>query len=71
MFNKKWVRVFFFSFHIFGVVLINNLVIAFIINSFLQHLKAKSAGSTEEKQGEKSKVTNGAKTSASPTKAMI
>jgi hypothetical protein len=65
MFNKKWVRVFFFS------VLINNLVIAFIINSFLQHLKAKSAGSTEEKQGEKSKVTNGAKTSASPTKAMI
>jgi len=37
----KMVRLFFFSFHILGVVLVNNLVIAFVINSFLSHLRAK------------------------------
>lgn len=36
--QAKWVRWFFLSFHILGVVLVNNLVIAFIINAFLQQL---------------------------------
>jgi hypothetical protein len=34
-----WVRLFFLSFHVLGVILVNNLVIAFIINAFLQQLK--------------------------------
>lgn len=34
--QTKWVRLFFFSFHLFGVILVNNLVIACIINKFLQ-----------------------------------
>jgi len=36
--QAKWVRLFFLAFHIFGVILVNNLVIAFIINAFLQEL---------------------------------
>jgi two pore calcium channel protein, plant len=31
----KWVRFYFFSFHFAGVVLVNNLVVAFFINAFL------------------------------------
>jgi len=34
----KWVRLYFLSFHVFGVILVNNLVIAFIINSFMAQL---------------------------------
>jgi len=34
--GHKWVRWFFFAFHFFGVILVNNLVIAFFINAFLQ-----------------------------------
>lgn len=33
--EAKWVRFFFLSFHVCGVILANNLVTAFIINSFL------------------------------------
>ena len=36
--ETKWVRLFFLSFHILGVVLVNNLVIAFIISNFLTQL---------------------------------
>lgn len=36
--ESKRVRLFFLAFHIFGVILVNNLVIAFIINKFLQQL---------------------------------
>jgi len=36
--QSKSVRLFFLAFHIFGVILVNNLVIAFIINKFLQQL---------------------------------
>lgn len=36
--EAKWVRFFFLGFHIVGVILVNNLVIAFIINKFLQQL---------------------------------
>jgi two pore calcium channel protein, plant len=44
--QAKWVRLFFLSFHVIGVILVNNLVIAFIINKFLQqmaHSKQESA----------------------------
>jgi two pore calcium channel protein len=37
--EAKWVRLFFISFHVCGVILVNNLVIAFIINSFLTQLQ--------------------------------
>ena len=36
--GNRWVRLYFVLFHIFGVVLVNNLVIAFIINAFFQQL---------------------------------
>jgi hypothetical protein len=36
--QARWVRCFFILFHILGVVLINNLVIAVVINSFMEHL---------------------------------
>mmetsp|Transcript_23342 Transcript_23342/g.64916 ORF Transcript_23342/g.64916 Transcript_23342/m.64916 type:complete len:229 (+) Transcript_23342:1012-1698(+) len=35
--GSKWVRLFFIAFHVFGVIMVNNLVIAFIINEFLTH----------------------------------
>jgi Ion transport protein len=38
----KWVRWYFICFHVLGVILVNNLVIAFVINNFMQqfsHLK--------------------------------
>lgn len=36
--QSRWVRLFFFSFHICGVVLVNNLFIAFVVNAFFQEL---------------------------------
>jgi len=36
--QSKWVRLYFLAFHVLGVILINNLVVAFIINAFLQQL---------------------------------
>jgi len=33
--EQKWVRFFFLSFHILGVIMVNNLVIAFVITNFL------------------------------------
>jgi two pore calcium channel protein len=48
--QSKWVRLFFLCFHVFGVILVNNLVIAFIINKFLlqmAHLKHQSAVDVE------------------------
>lgn len=50
----KWVRLFFFSFHMVGVVIINNVVIAFIINAFFQQLKTLNdrKGWEEQVQGE-------------------
>ena len=33
--DAKWVRLYFLSFHILGVILVNNLVIAFVISNFL------------------------------------
>ena len=46
--GAKWVRLFFLSFHLVGVVLVNNLVVAFIISSFLEHLTNYRERSTEE-----------------------
>jgi len=34
--ERKWVRLFFLAFHFSGVIVVNNLVIAFFINAFLQ-----------------------------------
>lgn len=36
--EAKWARLFFLSFHIMGVILVNNLVIAFVISNFLTQL---------------------------------
>ena len=41
--KPKMVRFFFFSFHIVGVVLVNNIVMAFVINAFLSHLRDKKS----------------------------
>jgi hypothetical protein len=46
--EAKWVRLFFFAFHIFGVAMINNLVVAFIINAYFQQLKNINHRSEEE-----------------------
>jgi len=46
--QSRWVRLYFLAFHILGVILINNLVIAFIINAFLQQLAIFQAQSNEE-----------------------
>jgi hypothetical protein len=34
--ERKWVRWYFFTFHFFGVILVDNLVVAFFINAYLQ-----------------------------------
>jgi hypothetical protein len=44
----KWVRLFFFCFHVLGVILVNNLVIAFIINAFLQQFQFHASNSEED-----------------------
>lgn len=33
--EEKWCRLFFIAFHVIGVILVNNLVTAFVINSFM------------------------------------
>ena len=49
----KWVRFFFLGFHVLGVILVNNLVIAFIINEFFQQLATvNSLTGVEEVKGE-------------------
>jgi two pore calcium channel protein len=44
----KMVRFFFLGFHILGVILVNNLVIAFIINAFFQQLETVYTRSGED-----------------------
>lgn len=48
--GNKWVRFYFLAFHILGVILINNLVIAFVINNFLEQLaiQRENGGSDRE-----------------------
>lgn len=43
-----WVRLFFLSFHVLGVILVNNLVVAFIINAFLQQLQVMHSRNAED-----------------------
>jgi hypothetical protein len=50
--QAKWERCFFFAFHIFGVVLVNNFVIAFIINSFLAQLEISQRHAKAEMVGD-------------------
>ena len=37
--GEKWVRIFFFSFHLIGVIVISNVVTSFIINAYFQQMK--------------------------------
>ena len=48
--HKWWTRLFFFAFHIIGVVVVNNIVVAFVIDSFMDEMATagKKAGSDEE-----------------------
>lgn len=50
--QAKWVRLFFLAFHISGVVLVNNLVVAFIINAFLEQLSIYRERVDEEVVGD-------------------
>uniref|UniRef100_A0A7R9ZM34 Ion transport domain-containing protein n=1 Tax=Craspedostauros australis TaxID=1486917 RepID=A0A7R9ZM34_9STRA len=45
--DTRWVRWYFFAFHVLGVVLINNLVQAVVINAFFQQLENRR-NSTED-----------------------
>mmetsp|Transcript_12926 Transcript_12926/g.30210 ORF Transcript_12926/g.30210 Transcript_12926/m.30210 type:complete len:840 (+) Transcript_12926:141-2660(+) len=66
--GAKWVRVFFFSFHLVGVVIISNLVTSFIINAYLQQLETvkNRLGWEEEVKGEA--ILKGAKAEFDATK---
>lgn len=46
--GAKWVRFFFLLFHVFGVLMVNNAVVAFIINAFYQQLETFSSKQEEE-----------------------
>ena len=48
----KWVRFYFLSFHICGVILANNLVTAFIINNFMTQLAVLRERDVDEIVGE-------------------
>ena len=37
--GRKWVRIFFFCFHLLGVIVISNVVTSFIINAYFQQMK--------------------------------
>jgi two pore calcium channel protein len=50
--QEKWVRFFFLSFHVCGVILVNNLVIAFIINAFFEELAIYRERTDEEIVGD-------------------
>ena len=49
--QAKWCRLFFLSFHVCGVILVNNLVTAFIINSFMTQLKVSRERTVRESIG--------------------
>lgn len=48
----KWCRLFFLAFHVIGVILVNNLVIAFVINKFLEELAIYREHTNAELVGE-------------------
>lgn len=56
--EAKWVRFFFVSFHVCGVILANNLVTAFIINSFLTQVAVMRERSDAEIIGDGEAVLN-------------
>jgi hypothetical protein len=49
--QAKWVRFFFLAFFILGVVFVNNLVVAFIINNFFAQLEIQKLREEEEVVG--------------------
>jgi hypothetical protein len=46
--GTKWVRLFFTFFHVFGVILVNNLVVAVTINAFFQQLETLNSRYRED-----------------------
>ena len=52
--GAKWVRFFFFTFHLLGVIVVSNVVTSFIINAYFQQLKTleKRIGWEEVVEGE-------------------
>lgn len=46
--RSLWPRLYFLSFHLLGVILVNNLVIAVIINAFFQQLKVINLRNNED-----------------------
>lgn len=59
--GTKWVRFFFLAFHLFGVVLINNLVVAFVISKVLEQLKQISKHEKEEIVGDGEAIIRGSR----------
>lgn len=52
--GTKWVRIYFFCFHLGGVIIISNVVTSFIINAYFQQLKTivQRLGREENVDGE-------------------
>lgn len=59
--QSRWVRLYFLSFFILGVVLVNNLVIAFIVSSFLNQLDIVQNRTHNEVVGDGEAVLQGRK----------
>lgn len=57
--EEKWVRWFFLSFHLLGVILVNNLVVAFVIEAFLEQLSLSKTQGDDEVPGDGKVITNG------------
>ncbi len=55
----KWVRWFFLFFHLIAVVLVNNLVVAFVIEAFLEQLAISKNQQKEEAERYGEVILNG------------
>lgn len=50
--GSKWTRLYFLCFHICGVIIVNNLVIAFVIDSFMSEWNALQEGTEQVDTGD-------------------
>jgi hypothetical protein len=57
--EAKWVRWFFLFFHLTAVVLVNNLVVAFVIEAFLEQLYLSNNQQKEEAERYGETILNG------------
>lgn len=55
----KWVRWFFILFHLIAVVLVNNLVVAFVIDAFLEQLALSKTQGDKGTPGDVEVILNG------------